>query len=87
MDPSQFKKEGLNLLEYIVNYHERVSGMTVNPVSEQGEGIEPGFLREKLPEEAPQLPGEWIKIMEEFEREIVSGVRTEILESLCQMTS
>ena len=83
MDPSQFKKEGLHLLEYIVNYHERVPGMTVNPVSERGDGIVPGFLREKLPEEAPQLPGEWNKIMEEFERDIVAGVKAMII--LCQM--
>ena len=83
MDPSQFKKEGLHLLEYIVNYHERVSGMTVNPVSERGDEIVPGFLREKLTEKAPQLPAEWNKILEEFEREIVAGVKAMI--SLCQM--
>ena len=41
--------------------------------------IEPGYLRERLPENPPDYPEEWEDVMEDVEQHIMPGVGTEFM--------
>lgn len=68
MDCDEFRNRGKEMIEYICNYLENIEGRRVTP------NIEPGYLRKILPEEAPENPEEWDKIMADVESKIMPGV-------------
>ncbi|XP_068143672.1 aromatic-L-amino-acid decarboxylase isoform X1 [Drosophila tropicalis] len=68
MDSAEFRKRGMQMVEYICNYLESLSNRRVTP------SVEPGYLRHLLPSEAPQEPENWDDIMNDVEEKIMPGV-------------
>ena len=74
MNPAEFKKEGVDLLQYIIEFQEGLRDQRVAPTLGGEEGIKPGFLSERLPKEAPKQPEGWNQIMEDFQDKLLDGV-------------
>ncbi|CAD5209481.1 unnamed protein product [Bursaphelenchus okinawaensis] len=66
--PAQFRKIGKEMIDFIANYMENVHNRRVVP------SIEPGYLRELLPETPPSQPETYDKVMQDFEAYIMPGV-------------
>lgn len=68
MTPDEFRRHGHDLVEWVAGYMERVEGL---PVLSQ---VEPGWVRNQLPE-APPVTGEaWDEILADLDRVIVPGL-------------
>ena len=72
MDAKEFRRRGKEMVDWIADYLEGISDRRVLPHPEE---IEPGYLRELLPEKAPKKGESWNVIMEDVERTILPGVR------------
>lgn len=68
MDGEEFKKRGKEMVDYIVKYLDTLGDRRVTP------SVEPGYLRELLPDEAPFEPEPWDDIMADVETKIMPGV-------------
>ena len=68
MDSNEFRKRGTEMVEYICQYLETLGDRRVTPC------VEPGYLRQLIPGEAPVAPESWDKIMEDVESKIMPGV-------------
>lgn len=68
MDVNEFRVRGKEMVDYICNYMDTLESRRVTP------SVEPGYLREVLPAEAPQDPEDWDAIMEDVETKIMPGV-------------
>ena len=68
MDGKEFEKRGKEMVDYIVHYMDTVASRRVVP------NVEPGYLKDLLPAEAPQDPEEWEDIMKDVESKIMIGV-------------
>ncbi|EDW61660.1 aromatic-L-amino-acid decarboxylase [Drosophila virilis] len=68
MDSTEFRKRGMEMVEYICNYLETLGERRVTP------SVEPGYLRHLLPSEAPHEPEDWDQIMNDVEDKIMPGV-------------
>lgn len=68
MDSQEFRKRGTEMVEYICQYLETLGERRVTP------SVEPGYLRNLIPGEAPTTPEPWEKIMEDVESKIMPGV-------------
>jgi tyrosine decarboxylase len=68
MDSNEFRKRGTEMVEYICQYLETIEDRKVTP------SVEPGYLRQLIPGEAPHMPEPWEKIMEDVETKIMPGV-------------
>jgi hypothetical protein len=68
MDVNEFRVRGKEMVDYICNYMDTLESRRVTP------SVEPGYLREVLPAEAPQYPEDWNAIMADVETKIMPGV-------------
>uniref|UniRef100_L7LUI3 Putative aromatic-l-amino-acid/l-histidine decarboxylase n=1 Tax=Rhipicephalus pulchellus TaxID=72859 RepID=L7LUI3_RHIPC len=68
MDSVEFRQRGREMVEYIARYMETIGDRRVTPQ------CEPGYLKELLPERAPDQPEDWDNIMADVERFIMPGV-------------
>ncbi|KAL3187101.1 hypothetical protein MRX96_026025 [Rhipicephalus microplus] len=68
MDSVEFRQRGREMVEYIARYMESIADRRVTPQ------CEPGYLKELLPERAPEQPEDWDNIMADVERFIMPGV-------------
>ncbi|KAJ3277777.1 hypothetical protein HDU76_010177, partial [Blyttiomyces sp. JEL0837] len=68
MDVNEFRKRGHETVERIARYYEELETM---PVLSQ---VTPGYLRELLPQEAPENPESFDIIQNDFETKILQGV-------------
>lgn len=68
MDSNEFRKRGTEMVEYICQYLETLEDRRVTP------SVEPGYLRNLIPGEAPMKPEPWEQIMEDVETKIMPGV-------------
>ncbi|GFG38846.1 hypothetical protein Cfor_03498, partial [Coptotermes formosanus] len=68
MDVNEFRVRGKEMVDYICNYMDTLDSRRVTP------SVEPGYLRELLPAEAPQDPENWDAIMADVENKIMPGV-------------
>ena len=68
MDCKDFRKRGTEMVEYICQYLETLEDRRVTP------SVEPGYLRNLIPGEAPMKPEPWEQIMEDVETKIMPGV-------------
>lgn len=68
MDSKEFRKRGTEMVEYICQYLETLEDRRVTP------SVEPGYLRNLIPGEAPMKPEPWEQIMEDVETKIMPGV-------------
>lgn len=68
MDVEEFRSRGKEMVDYICDYLENIGSKRVTP------NVEPGYLRELLPKEAPEEPEEWDEIMKDVDSKIMPGV-------------
>ncbi|KAK9873182.1 hypothetical protein WA026_021415 [Henosepilachna vigintioctopunctata] len=68
MDIEEFRCRGKEMVDYICSYLSNVDQKRVTPK------VEPGYLRNLLPEEAPQDPEDWENIMRDVDDKIMPGI-------------
>ncbi|XP_054159874.1 tyrosine decarboxylase-like [Oppia nitens] len=68
MDTNEFRCRGKQMVDYIADYLETISQRKVTP------DVEPGYLKNFLPDSAPKRSEDWDKIMVDFENFIMPGV-------------
>lgn len=68
MTPEEFRKEGKKLIDWIADYYEHIEEF---PVLSQ---IQPGEIRDALPETAPEQGESMDKIMQDVEELIMPGI-------------
>lgn len=68
MDCKEFRQRGREMVDYIAEYMETVGERRVTP------GVEPGYLRDLIPREAPHHGETWDNIMNDVEEKIMPGV-------------
>jgi hypothetical protein len=73
MDSAEFRQRGREMVDYIVEYMETLGERRVTP------SVEPGYLREIIPMNAPEEGEKWEEIMSDVESKIMPGVRSNML--------
>ncbi|XP_011314347.1 aromatic-L-amino-acid decarboxylase-like [Fopius arisanus] len=68
MDAKDFIEFGKASLEFIVNYNDTIRNRNVLP------SVQPGFLKEKLPAEAPEVGETWQEVLKDVKEIIVPGI-------------
>lgn len=68
MDVEEFRNRGKEMVDYICEYMNTLDQKKVTP------NVEPCYLRDLLPSEAPQEPENWDDIMQDVETKIMPGV-------------
>ena len=68
MDGLEFRRRGREMVDYIVDYLDRIDTRRVTP------NIEPGYLQKLIPAEPPEDPEDWDAVMEDVESKIMIGV-------------
>ena len=62
-------KKGKDVIDYITNYLKTIRERRVFP------DVQPGYIRNLLPNEAPNVGEKWIDIFNDVERVIMPGVK------------
>ena len=65
---AEFREFGKAMIDYVADYLENIRERPVLPK------VEPGYLKELIPSEAPEQPEEWPAVMADVERVIMPGV-------------
>lgn len=73
MNSVEFRQRGREMVEYIARYMETIRERRVTPQ------VEPGYLKELLPDTAPDLPEDWDTIIADVEKHIMPGVRIRVI--------
>ncbi|XP_041369157.1 aromatic-L-amino-acid decarboxylase-like [Gigantopelta aegis] len=68
MDADEFRRHGREMIDYVANYLETIRLRRPFP------DVKPGYLRELVPDEAPQDPEQWKDIFKDIEGIIMPGV-------------
>ncbi|KZV58274.1 Tyrosine/DOPA decarboxylase [Dorcoceras hygrometricum] len=68
MDPEEFRRQGHMVIDFIADYYKNVEKY---PVRSQ---VEPGYLRKRLPEAAPNEPEPIEEILNDVQKDIVPGI-------------
>ncbi|OTF84103.1 aromatic-L-amino-acid decarboxylase-like protein, partial [Euroglyphus maynei] len=68
MNTKEFRRRGKEMVDYIADYMETIHKRRVTP------NVEPGYLKDFLPESAPIHGESWDHIMDDFEKLIMPGV-------------
>nr|AEY82396.1 tryptophan decarboxylase [Tabernaemontana elegans] len=68
LDAEEFRKEAHRMVDFIADYYKNVENY---PVLSQ---VEPGYLRERLPENAPYLPESLDMIINDIQKDIMPGM-------------
>lgn len=68
MNTEEFRRRGKEMVDYIADYMETIHKRRVTP------NVEPGYLKDFLPESAPIEGESWDNIMDDFEKLIMPGV-------------
>ncbi|KAL2523810.1 Tyrosine decarboxylase 1 [Abeliophyllum distichum] len=68
LDPEEFRRQGHMVVDFLADYYRNVDKY---PVRSQ---VEPGYLRERLPESAPDEPEPIEKILQDVQKDIVPGI-------------
>ena len=73
MDAEQFRRAGYQLIDYITEYLENLRDRDVLP------SVQPFYMRNLVPEEAPEEGEKWENIFKDVERVIMPGVSLALL--------
>ncbi|KAL2473829.1 Tyrosine decarboxylase 1 [Forsythia ovata] len=68
LDPEEFRRQGHMVVDFLADYYGNVDKY---PVRSQ---VQPGYLRERLPESAPHEPEPIEKILQDVQKDIVPGI-------------
>jgi hypothetical protein len=72
MDPEEFRTRGKQMIDYVADYLENIRSRRPYPE------VQPGYIKELLPDHAPEKPDKWEDVFTDIERVIMPGVRYEI---------
>ena len=64
----EFRKFGKQMIDYVADYMQTVSERDVLP------DVQPGFLQDVIPSDAPENPQTFTEIMEDVEKYIIPGI-------------
>lgn len=70
MDAAEFRRRGREMVDYIADYIENIEQRQVYP------DVEPGYLRDLIPQQAPEEPEAYEDVTRDIERVIMPGVTT-----------
>ena len=73
MEGSDFEEHGREMLHYTTSYLNNIRQRRALP------DVEPGFMRELIPDRAPEMPESWEDVMKDVERVIMPGVSCPVL--------
>nr|CAD7572557.1 unnamed protein product [Timema californicum] len=68
MNTEEFRVKGKEMVDYICEYMDGLGSRRVQPT------VEPGYLRDIIPTEAPNEPEDWDDIMADVDNKIMKGV-------------
>lgn len=68
MNEEEFRVNGRKMVDYLVNYMKNIEERRVVPE------IEPGYLRDLIPKQPPQMAESYDQVMKDFENLIMPGV-------------
>ncbi|XP_019614071.1 PREDICTED: aromatic-L-amino-acid decarboxylase-like [Branchiostoma belcheri] len=68
MDHAEFRRQGKEMVDFIADFMEGIHDRPVFP------NVKPGYLREMIPDCAPQDPESWEAVQADIERVIMPGV-------------
>ncbi|KAI8491606.1 hypothetical protein Bbelb_308060 [Branchiostoma belcheri] len=68
MDHAEFRRQGKEMVDFIADFMEGIHDRPVFP------SVKPGYLREMIPDRAPQDPESWEAVQADIERVIMPGV-------------
>ncbi|EPS69821.1 tyrosine/dopa decarboxylase, partial [Genlisea aurea] len=68
LDPEEFRRQGHLVIDFLADYYKNVEKY---PVRSQ---VKPGYLKERLPEAAPDSPEPIEEILRDVQRDIVPGI-------------
>uniref|UniRef100_A0A8C6KSQ9 Aromatic-L-amino-acid decarboxylase n=1 Tax=Nothobranchius furzeri TaxID=105023 RepID=A0A8C6KSQ9_NOTFU len=68
MDAAEFRRRGKEMVDYVADYLEKIEERPVYP------DLEPGYLRDLIPTEAPCEPESFEDLMQDVERVIMPGI-------------
>lgn len=77
MESKEFRQRGREMVDYIAEYMESVGERRVTPA------VEPGYLRDLIPRQAPNSGENWDAIMSDVENKIMPGVIISLLLISC----
>ena len=66
--PAEFREFGKAMIDYVADYLENIRDRPVLPE------VKPGYIKNLLPDEAPEKPEEWGTVMADVERIVMPGV-------------
>jgi len=69
MDATTFRRAGKEMVDFVADYLENIRDRRVFP------DISPGYLRQLIPDHAPEEGEEWDDVFRDVERVIMPGVR------------
>ena len=69
MDAEEFRKRGKEMIDYVADYLENIRDRRVFPE------VQPGYIRELIPDHAPEDGERWEDVFKDIERVIMPGVR------------
>eukprot|EP00127_Corallochytrium_limacisporum_P003251 Clim_evm100s147 gene=Clim_evmTU100s147 len=70
MDPNEFRKHGHAMVEWIAEYYENLDKKEVSVLP----SVQPDYLKELIPKEAPEQPESFEQVMEDVNTKILPGV-------------
>ncbi|XP_037083637.1 aromatic-L-amino-acid decarboxylase-like [Pollicipes pollicipes] len=68
MNAEEFRKAGKEMVDYVADYLENIRERRVLPT------VQPGYLRQLIPAQAPEEPDSWQQVLQDVERVIMPGV-------------
>jgi aromatic-L-amino-acid decarboxylase len=68
MDSKEFRIRGKEMIDYVADYLDSIEKRPVLPQ------IKPGYLRELIPDQAPEESETWNDLMKDIERVIMPGI-------------
>ena len=79
MDAAEFRRRGKEMVDYVADYLDTIAKRRVLP------DVQPGYLREMLPNKAPKKGESWEDVMKDVDRAIMPGVNQKYLFYFLQM--
>lgn len=68
MTPDDFRRHGYAMIDWLADYMERVDEIAVQS------GVEPGWIRDNLPDQAPEDPEDFEAIADDLDRIVAPGL-------------
>lgn len=72
MDTSEFVEFAKATIDFVANYNTTLRNRNVLP------DVEPGYLSQLLPEQAPEKSEKWQEVLKDVEKNIMPGVSLNI---------